>query len=98
MTVGCKVLLIEERYGRHNNTDLLNQLAGSIIENKSLEHIVMLRGAFGDNINYEDVIEDLASEDELLQARARVHTHDVCNLQYTSGSTGQPKAAMLTHQ
>lgn len=98
MTVGCKVLFIEERYGRHNNTDLLNQLAGLIIENKSLEHIVMLRGAFGDNINYEDVIEDLVSEDELLQARARVHTHDVCNLQYTSGSTGQPKAAMLTHQ
>lgn len=33
----------------------------------------------------------LLKEDEL-------NPHDVCNLQFTSGSTGNPKAAMLTHQ
>jgi long-subunit acyl-CoA synthetase (AMP-forming) len=27
-----------------------------------------------------------------------VSPHDVVNLQFTSGSTGNPKAAMLTHQ
>jgi acyl-CoA synthetase (AMP-forming)/AMP-acid ligase II len=27
-----------------------------------------------------------------------ISPHDVINLQFTSGSTGSPKAAMLTHQ
>jgi acyl-CoA synthetase (AMP-forming)/AMP-acid ligase II len=27
-----------------------------------------------------------------------ISPHDVVNLQFTSGSTGNPKAAMLTHQ
>jgi long-subunit acyl-CoA synthetase (AMP-forming) len=29
--------------------------------------------------------------------RIAVYPDDTCNLQYTSGSTGHPKAAMLTH-
>lgn len=27
-----------------------------------------------------------------------VSPHDICNLQFTSGTTGSPKAAMLSHQ
>jgi long-subunit acyl-CoA synthetase (AMP-forming) len=33
----------------------------------------------------------------LSRARSLVDPDDICNLQYTSGSTGNPKAAMLTH-
>lgn len=34
-----------------------------------------------------------------IESRMRsVDAHDVCNLQFTSGTTGDPKAAMLTHR
>ncbi len=37
-------------------------------------------------------------EDETLEAMKRqVTCHDVCNMQYTSGTTGFPKGVMLTH-
>ncbi len=37
-------------------------------------------------------------EDEtLLELKRQVSCHDVCNMQYTSGTTGFPKGVMLTH-
>jgi fatty-acyl-CoA synthase len=36
-------------------------------------------------------------DDELLEAKSQVTCHDVCNMQYTSGTTGFPKGVMLTH-
>ncbi|MBR6240138.1 MAG: AMP-binding protein, partial [Lentisphaeria bacterium] len=35
--------------------------------------------------------------EELLRRAAAVDIHDVCNMQYTSGTTGFPKGVMLTH-
>ena len=34
---------------------------------------------------------------EVLRMAAQVSPHDVCNMQYTSGTTGFPKGVMLTH-
>ena len=34
---------------------------------------------------------------EVLRMASRVSVHDVCNMQYTSGTTGFPKGVMLTH-
>ena len=36
-------------------------------------------------------------DEELSQAKQQVTCHDVCNMQYTSGTTGFPKGVMLTH-
>ena len=36
-------------------------------------------------------------EEELRKRAAAVDKHDVCNMQYTSGTTGFPKGVMLTH-
>ena len=35
--------------------------------------------------------------EEVLRMAAAVDVHDVCNMQYTSGTTGFPKGVMLTH-
>ena len=42
---------------------------------------------FKDSIPYEDV----------LRRQMSINKHDVCNIQYTSGTTGFPKGVMLTH-
>ena len=35
--------------------------------------------------------------EEVHRRRAQIDKHDVCNMQYTSGTTGFPKGVMLTH-
>ena len=39
----------------------------------------------------------MVSRDELAKMAAAVRPDDVCNMQYTSGTTGFPKGVMLTH-
>ena len=36
-------------------------------------------------------------DEELDEMKKNVTCHDVCNMQYTSGTTGFPKGVMLTH-
>ncbi len=50
-------------------------------------------------LSYAKVLElGQSVSDELLQARqATVNPHDIAQIQYTSGTTGFPKGAMLTH-
>ncbi|KAI1423472.1 long-chain-fatty-acid-CoA ligase [Xylaria sp. FL1777] len=38
------------------------------------------------------------SDEAFHAAEKKVDQHDVCNLQFTSGTTGNPKAVMLTHR
>lgn len=49
-------------------------------------------------LNYDDItiLGDRRSE-EILAAESKVLPSDILNLQFTSGSTGLPKAAALTH-
>ena len=50
-------------------------------------------------LTFEEAMErrDLVSERELRRYGANVRPSDVCNMQYTSGTTGFPKGVMLTH-
>ncbi|KAG9246707.1 putative long-chain-fatty-acid-CoA ligase [Calycina marina] len=96
---GCKLLFIQERYGRHSNLELLAEVRQSAREVASLKAVIMLKGQFEGFSTYQGLLEKASeySDRELEKARKLVDTHDICNLQYTSGSTGDPKAAMLTH-
>ncbi|MCH5199105.1 MAG: AMP-binding protein [Oscillospiraceae bacterium] len=40
---------------------------------------------------------DLVPKEEIYSMAAKVRPDDVCNMQYTSGTTGFPKGVMLTH-
>lgn len=65
----------------------------------ALERIIMLRDSSTGFTTYSDLkVEGRSLPSSVLdRARERIYPEDVCNLQYTSGSTGLPKAAMLTH-
>ena len=50
-------------------------------------------------LTFEETLQraSLVSQEEILRMASKVRTGDVCNMQYTSGTTGFPKGVMLTH-
>ncbi|BAE59067.1 hypothetical protein BDV35DRAFT_407082 [Aspergillus flavus] len=98
----CRLLFMTPRIGRHNLEEVLSKMGphpkrkGS---SAALEEIVILRGEHSNFPTYSSVIERglSVSSNALLDRQAQLRPDDVCNLQFTSGSTGNPKAAMLTH-
>ncbi|EXJ79475.1 long-chain acyl-CoA synthetase [Capronia coronata CBS 617.96] len=92
----CKLLFTTPRIGYHDNRRLLSSLTKNP---GTLEDIIILRGYPGHFTSYTSLIEAgaAASGDILDHVSTQFSAHDVCNLQFTSGTTGNPKAAMLTH-
>ncbi|KAG6006011.1 hypothetical protein E4U21_007437 [Claviceps maximensis] len=104
----CRVFFTTQVIGRQvDNRPLLAELK----KEKDGPTVVILRGEAGEPgeyRRYEDLVQSSsqrtegkgtdADADGLLQkAMRRVLPHQVVNLQFTSGTTGLPKAAMLTH-
>ncbi|KAK4186298.1 putative long chain fatty acid acyl-CoA [Podospora australis] len=91
----CKVFFTTKKIGRLDQGPLLTQLAARPTGPK----VVMIRGDPQGYTNYKDILAQGAkvSPDRLHHAESKVLPHLVCNLQFTSGTTGLPKAAMLTH-
>lgn len=101
--IDCRLLFITPQIGRHSLVEVLSTLGSQPRQRGSsmaLEEIIILRGRYQDFGTYEGLIErGLVLPDHVLEDRESIlHPDDVCNLQFTSGSTGNPKAAMLTHQ
>ncbi|KAL4981264.1 hypothetical protein BDW68DRAFT_183733 [Aspergillus falconensis] len=98
----CRLLFLTPRINKHSLEDVLAKLgphpkaAGT---SKALEEIVVIRGTYKDFTTYAQVIERglPLPPNALPERESQLQTEDVCNLQFTSGSTGNPKAAMLTH-
>ena len=51
-------------------------------------------------LNWSDMLKrsSLVPREEVLRRASQVKPDDVCNMQYTSGTTGFPKGVMLTHR
>jgi long-chain acyl-CoA synthetase len=96
--VECKLFFTTQRIGKHiDNTRLLGMLQKD--PPKGLEEVIMLRGQLDGFRNYAALLQagKEVSSETILEMSSLVRPDDVCNLQFTSGTTGRPKAAMLTH-
>ena len=105
--IECKLLFIVPTIGRQANTNFLYEFGPRPKDRQAsrhLEDIVLIQedrmsfmsGAF---LTYNDLtaVGSKIPGDALSTLETLISPYDVCNLQFTSGSTGNPKAAMLTH-
>ncbi len=92
------LLLGQVQIGGRDFTSDLETLAR---RTDSIERLLPLGGADDDRLrDFETFLAegDAVAGDRLAGAVAAVEPTDVCLIVYTSGSTGHPKGAMLTHQ
>ncbi|KAK0413043.1 hypothetical protein QR680_006563 [Steinernema hermaphroditum] len=111
--VGVKALISPPKFSRSNYYRSLNAIVPQLSSAKEgighvdcrdlpdFEHLILFgneesfRGAW----NYTDIVGSGGKEEEetLAQYENRIRVDDPANIQYTSGTTGYPKAATLTH-
>ncbi|MBQ0042168.1 MAG: AMP-binding protein [Lachnospiraceae bacterium] len=93
-----------------NYADIINELCpelkdlkpGEQLHSKTLpflRNVITVDFDMPGCLNFQQAMDrySLVSQEELLKAAAKVKPDDVCNMQYTSGTTGFPKGVMLTH-
>ncbi|KAF2193547.1 acetyl-CoA synthetase-like protein [Zopfia rhizophila CBS 207.26] len=94
-----KFLFTTPTIGRFDNEPLLQRLGSIDAESNDLKNVCLLRG----NVPGFQYYEELLGEADAIPVQILdvfdgiISPMDVVNLQFTSGSTGNPKAAMLTH-
>ena len=108
--VECKALVTAERFKTSHYLDMLNELAPEIAESapgnlrsQQLPHlrsiIRMGAGKTPGMFNFDDVCGMGGDEPgRLADIGASLDAGDVINIQFTSGTTGNPKGAALTHR
>ncbi|PGH36464.1 long-chain acyl-CoA synthetase [[Emmonsia] crescens] len=97
----CKLLFIVPRIGRHYLENALEDLTSPDISKRlpNFEETILIQGAYRNLGTYKTVVlaGNSVPSNAVQQRQDTLSPFDVCNLQFTSGSTGNPKAAMLTH-
>ncbi|MBQ1244203.1 MAG: AMP-binding protein, partial [Clostridia bacterium] len=103
-------LIMVDGYRDSNYSEIIAELCPELQTKKKEEPLHSKRLPFLRNVitvgfkqkgcmEWEDVVARsyMVTEDELARRAQAVDKDDVCNMQYTSGTTGFPKGVMLTH-
>jgi len=101
-SIGCKVIFLATSIGETPTNGILDMLSKDDLKSRlpELETIVLLKDQAGRNFETYDHFREAGARTSLedLHSVMESNTADsICNLQFTSGTTGTPKAAMLTH-
>ena len=93
-----------------NYKQIINELCPEIAQSKAgkplhckklpfLRNVITVGFKMPGALTFEDAMArcDMVTDAELEKMAANVRPDDVCNMQYTSGTTGFPKGVMLTH-
>ena len=103
-------LVMIDGYRDSNYMEIINELCPELKDNKPgqplhakrlpfLRNVITVGFRMPGALTWEDSLEYAARTpvEEVRRMAAAVDVNDVCNMQYTSGTTGFPKGVMLTH-
>ncbi len=86
----AKAIVLSPRFRSNDYLDHVQALRNSL---PALEHVVLLDEQAPDCVTYAQLLESAPPE-----CLPEISPRDVGSLQYTSGTTGFPKGALLTHE
>lgn len=94
-----KILFAATQIGSMDNSIMLSRLSTNRDLLPTLEGVISLDGAMKELTTYDSAVAagNSLPKKPLWEREQSLSPYDTCNLQFTSGSTGHPKAAMLTH-
>jgi fatty-acyl-CoA synthase len=109
--VGCEVIFIVSQVKTTNYEKLINDLCPELSTSKvgkincasvpSLKYVLKLDHKASQGFMVSDELLKLGSKSDNLkamrEAEGRIQSEDLTNIQFTSGTTGSPKASCLSH-